>query len=147
MQSSASVTLRASHAFSSNLTLQLYAQPFLSAGEYTQLGEVVAAGARARNERVRGFDALTEVDGDLRASTPRGSLSFERPDYTFAEVRSNAVLRWQYRPGSALFVVWSQERTHEGDATGFEPAPQARALLDRDGTNVFLIKVSHWLGR
>jgi hypothetical protein len=63
------------------------------------------------------------------------------------EVRSNAALRWQYRPGSALFLVWSQERTHDGEATGFEPAPQARALFRREGTNVFLIKVSHWLGR
>ncbi len=147
LQSSASVTVRAGHAFTSNLTLQLYAQPFLSAGEYSRLGEVVAAGASTRRERIRSFDGVTVVNGDMRASTPRGSLSFERPDYTFAEVRSNAVLRWQYRPGSALFVVWSQERTHEGDATGFEPAPQARALLERDGTNVFLLKVSHWLGR
>ena len=147
LQSSASVTLRASHAFSPNLTLQLYAQPFLSAGEYARLGEVVAAGARSRGERVRTFDAVTQSGDDLRGATHDGLLSFERPDYTFAEVRSNAVLRWQYRPGSALFLVWSQERTHDGDATGFAPAPQARALFERDGTNVFLIKVSHWLGR
>ena len=147
LQSSASVTMRASHAFSSNLTLQLYAQPFLSAGEYSRLGEVVAAGAGTREQRVRDFAGLAIDGDDVRASTAEGIVEFERPDYSFAEVRSNAVLRWQYRPGSALFLVWSQERTHDGEATGFEPAPQARALLRREGTNVFLIKVSHWLGR
>jgi hypothetical protein len=147
LQSSASLTLRASHAFSPNLTLQLYAQPFLSAGEYSRLGEVVSARASSRDTRIHDFEGIEVTGDDVRATTPAGTLTFERPDYTFAELRSNAVLRWQYRPGSALFLVWSQERAHDGEATGFEPAPQARALLKREGTNVFLVKVSHWLGR
>jgi hypothetical protein len=147
LQSSASLTVRASHAFSPNLTLQFYAQPFLSAGEYTRLGEVVAARAGSRDDRIDDFSSVEVLGNDIRATTPRGLMTFERPDYTFAELRSNAVLRWQYRPGSALFLVWSQERSHEVEATGFEPSPQARALLKRQGTNVFLIKVSHWLGR
>jgi hypothetical protein len=147
LQSSASVTVRASHAFSPNLTLQLYGQPFLSAGEYSRLGEVVAARAGSRDDRIRDFASVEVAGDDIRATTPRGMMTFERPDYTFAELRSNAVLRWQYRPGSALFLVWSQERSHDGGASGFEPSPQARALLKRQGTNVFLVKVSHWLGR
>jgi hypothetical protein len=146
-QSSAALIVRASHAFTANLTLQLYAQPFVSAGEYRRIGEVVAARAESRERRVRDFSDLTVDGSDLQASSDGATLRFDRPDYTLGELRSNAVLRWQYRPGSALFLVWSQERRHEGSVHPFAPRRQATDLLGRRATNTLLLKISHWIGR
>jgi hypothetical protein len=75
------------------------------------------------------------------------ALAFDRPDYSTAAFQSNAVLRWQYRPGSAFFVVWAQSRDGSTDAAGFDPTLQTRELFGRPGTNVLLVKASHWLGR
>ena len=141
--------LRASYAISSRLTLQLYAQPFLSAGEYHALGTVADARAASFGERVRPFapDAVAPASGDqLEARTPSGTLRFDRPDYSVAELNANAVLRWEYRPGSAIFVVGSQGRSYEGDAAS-GIGSQARDLFAVPATNVVLVKVSHWLGR
>jgi hypothetical protein len=55
-------------------------------------------------------------------------------------------VRWEYRPGSSLFVVWSQGRTVDGTPEPFASS-QARDLLRAEGTNVLLVKVSHWIGR
>jgi hypothetical protein len=150
LQTTAAVMLRASYALSSRLSLQLYAQPFLSAGEYRTLGEVSNAGARTLGDRVRPFlpDAVVRTGDDgLEAQTPTGTLRFDRPDYSVAELNANAVLRWEYRPGSALFVVWSQGRSHDGAAAPFDMRSQAKDLFAAPATNVVLVKVSHWMGR
>jgi hypothetical protein len=64
-----------------------------------------------------------------------------------AELNANAVLRWEYRPGSALFVVWSHGRSHDGAAAPFDMGSQTRDLFAAPATNVVLVKVSHWMGR
>ena len=150
LQTTAAVMLRASYALSSRLTLQLYAQPFLSAGEYRALGDVADAGAHSLADRVRPFapGALARTsDGGLEARVPTGTLGFDRPDYSVGELNANAVLRWEYRPGSALFVVWSQGRSHDGVAAPFDMTSQTRELFAAPATNVLLVKVSHWIGR
>jgi hypothetical protein len=148
-QSTAALMLRASYALSSRLSLQLYAQPFLSSGEYRALGTVADPRAATFGDRIRLFapDAIGRASGDqLEARTAAGTLRFDRPDYSVAELNANAVLRWEYRPGSALFVVWSQGRSHEGeDASGMRS--QTGDLFAAPATNVLLVKVSHWLGR
>lgn len=150
LQSTAALMLRASYSLSSRLSLQLYAQPFLSAGEYRTLGTVANPRAGAFRDRVRVFapEALNPTTGDqLEARTPSGTLRFDRPDYSVAELNANAVLRWEYAPGSALFVVWSQGRSYDGEPGRFDMPSQSRDLFAAPATNVVLVKVSHWLGR
>ena len=150
LQSTAAVMLRASYALSSRFTLQLYAQPFVSAGEYRALGTVASSRAATLGGRVRRFapDALGRAgDDQLEARTAAGTLRFDRPDYSVAELNANAVLRWEYRPGSSLFVVWSQGRSYDGTAAPFDAAAQTRDLFATPATNVVLVKVSHWMGR
>jgi len=142
--------LRGSYALSSRLSVQLYAQPFLSAGEYRALGEVASSRARPFAQRVRLFtpDAIRATnDGSLAIGSSTGVLSIERPDYAVAQLNANALLRWEYRPGSALFVVWSQGRNVDGQAAPFDIGGQTRDLFRAPATNVVLVKVSHWLGR
>jgi hypothetical protein len=150
LQSTGAVMLRGSYALSSRLSVQLYAQPFLSAGEYRALGEVASSRARPFAQRVRLFspDSMHGTnDGSLAIGSSTGVLSIARPDYAVAQLNANALLRWEYRPGSTLFVVWSQGRNVDADAASFDIGGQARDLLRAPATNVVLVKVSHWLGR
>ena len=73
-----------------------------------------------------------------------GSYSFANPDFSFRQFRSNLVLRWEYRPGSSVYAVWSQGRTDE--AAGWDSSFRAnwKSLWSTAPDNVFLVKLSHW---
>lgn len=76
-----------------------------------------------------------------------GSAPFTlEPDFTVRALQGNAVLRWEYRPGSALFVVWQQSRNGFDNAGDFRFGRDARGLFTDTPTNVFLVKLSYWLG-
>ena len=94
-QTTASVDVRAGYTFSRALTLQLWAQPFASAGRYGALREVSDARAATFAARYRVLDAAA-----------RDRLALDDPDFGVRELRANAVARWEFRPGSALFLVW-----------------------------------------
>ena len=147
-QTTMSLTARLNLTFTPALSLQLYAQPFVSAGEYRTLGEVRDARARALDRRVATFGTISEGrDGELRIDrgSGRAALTLDNPDFTVRELTSNAVLRWEYRPGSALFLVWGQARDDDSDAADFSLARQARELWRVKGTNVLLLKASYRL--
>ena len=127
-QTTASLTTRLSYTFTPTLSLQYYTQPFISAGRYSSAMEVADAGARGFGDRFRAVDA--------------GKL----PDFNFKQLRSNAVMRWEYRPGSTLFVVWNTELEDESGVGTFDLMRDTRRLFGSDGTNVLLIKLSYWLG-
>lgn len=149
-QTTAMLVTRLDWSFTPRLTFQLYAQPFLSAGTYGRLGSVDDAHAASSDARVRRFapNELSRTSGgDWRATTGGSSLDFGDPNFAFNELRTNSVLRWEYRPGSTLFFVWSHGRSTDGSSLGFDLRRQARELGEARGDHVFLLKVSHWLGR
>jgi hypothetical protein len=139
--------------FSPTLSFQLYAQPFTFAGEYRVFKELAAP--RTYTFTVYGRDQGSTIAYDAAARrytvhpdgrVPGDSLQFDNPDFRTRSLRTNAVLRWEYRPGSTLFVVWTQARF----TSLADPAFDARhylgheLLLDRP-TNVLLVKVNYWL--
>jgi hypothetical protein len=131
-QSSLAITLRMDLAFSSNLTLQLYAQPFASRGELDDYREVVAPRAE------RPSDRFLPLDPGLRpASEPASS-------FAVTDLRSNLVLRWEYRPGSRLYVVWSQARHDSGADPLLRFPGDALAVFDAPPANRLLVKLSFW---
>jgi hypothetical protein len=148
-QTTAMLVTRLDWSFTPRLTIQLYAQPFLSAGTYGRLGAVGDAQAASSDARVRRF-APNEMSrtggGDWRATAGGDSFEFGDPNFAFNELRSNSVLRWEYRPGSTLFLVWSHGRSTDGSSPGFDLRRQARELGKARGDHVFLLKVSHWFG-
>jgi hypothetical protein len=86
-----------------------------------------------------------QVDPD--GSGPASSFAIDNPDFRVHSLRGNAVVRWEYRPGSALFFVWQQSRSgfqpYEGD---FSPGRDVRDIFGRP-SNVFLVKATYWLAR
>ena len=95
--------------------------------------------------RVTGANREYLVDPDGAGSA--ASFSFGDPNFNFRSLRGNAVLRWEYRPGSTLFLVWTQSRSDTAQFGDLHFDRDRRALFDADPTNIFLIKVNYWLNR
>jgi hypothetical protein len=153
-QRTAAMTTRINYTFAPNLSLQFYAQPFISAGEYSEFREVVDPRASRFAERFNTFsdDQISRDPETGRYAVRRGGSEQETPDFTFGDpnfnfrqLRSNAVLRWEYRPGSTLFLVWSQGRTGFDESGEFRFRHDARELFDAPSTNVFMVKLNYWL--
>ena len=142
-----SLTSRLDLAFSPALTLQLYAQPFLSAGTYSDFKEVTAPRAAKYADRFRRISAQL-VDNVYKADTNGdgvADISFDNPAFNVKDFRSNVIVRWEYRPGSTFFLVWSQGRHVDADATPFRLSQDAGDLFRTAPENVLLLKMTRWL--
>jgi len=153
-QRQAYVTLRANATFSPTLSFQLYAQPFAFAGDYTEFKELRARKTFAFNTYGRDNGSTISRTGNTYVVQPDGAvagdtLRFTDPDFRTRAVKVNAVLRWEYRPGSTLFVVWTQSRSGyvPYDAEFDLQRDFTRELFRDRPTNVLLVKVSYWLTR
>jgi hypothetical protein len=151
-QTTLAMDTRVEWTFTPNVSLQMYAQPFVASGRYENFKEIekprtydFAQYGKDRGTITRSSSGVYTVDPDGSGAAP--SFQFGDPNFNVRNLRGNAVLRWEYRPGSALFFVWQQERS------GFEPIGDFSASRDigdifkTQPTNVFLIKATYWLGR
>ncbi|HEX8318189.1 DUF5916 domain-containing protein [Longimicrobium sp.] len=156
-QHTVSMSTRLNWTFSPTLSLELYAQPFVAAGDYRNFKEF---------ERPRSLDRRTFTDTELSVAATRADgtpgtyrldtdgdpaadqdFRFDNPDFNVRSLRGNAVLRWEYRPGSTLFLVWQQQRS-DGQAYGdFEFGRDANGIFDSKPDNVLVIKATYWIGR
>ncbi|CAN5207726.1 hypothetical protein BH18GEM1_BH18GEM1_17310 [soil metagenome] len=143
------LTTRVEHTFTPRFGIHLYAQPFVSAGDYGGFREVIDPRAGAFDERFADFgeDGIVLEDGVFRVDRdgPGGEIEFDDPNFNFRELRSTLVARWEYRPGSTAYLVWSQDRDSEVSDPRFRPGADLGELFDAEARNVFLIKVSGWL--
>jgi hypothetical protein len=147
-QTTVGLSLRADYAFSPTISLQLYAEPFVSAGAYAEYKRV--ADPLADRYQDRFTNLVTRSDGGTIHADVDGTgteESFDAPDFNFKQFRSNAVLRWEYMPGSALFVVWSQGRNHHVQDGDFRFGGDVRDLFGVAPQNVFMVKLSYWMSR
>ena len=121
------LTARANFTATPTLSLQLYAQPFVTTGEYGNWRELAAPRAAAYADRFRSY----------RTTAPAG--------FNVKQFNSNAVIRWEYRPASTLFLVWQQGRAQELTGRGiFVPGRDVRDLFGARPLNTLLLKASYW---
>ena len=125
-QRTVSVTTRLDFTATPTLSLQFYGQPFVTTGEYSDVREVVDPRAARYEDRFAPW-----ATGD-----PGG--------FDYKQFRSNTVLRWEYRPGSTLFLVWAQGRTSDDAFESFDLRRSTRRLFERHPENTFLVKASYW---
>jgi len=135
-QTTASVTLQLNYTFTATTSLQVYAAPFISKGTYSSVRQLSATPRAA------------SYDDRYAPFTPGASFTAVPMGFNYRAFQSNVVFRWEYRPGSTLFVVWNEGRT------GFDPAEgtngylgDLRDLFQVHPVNTFLVKVSYWLNR
>jgi hypothetical protein len=128
-QTTVSLTTRVNYTITPQLSVQIYAAPFVSAGDYGSFKHLVNGRAVRYADRY----APTEYDAN--------------PDFNFRSFRTTNVLRWEYKPGSALFVVWQQGREDVVDAGQFQFGRDFRGVFGAPSRNVFLVKWSYWINR
>ena len=145
-QTSLSANIRLNWSFTPNLSLQLFAQPLISSGGYTDYKELAQPNTYSfahYGENGSTFDPATlRIDPDGPGPAP--AFTVDRPDFNFKSLRGNAVFRWEYGPGSTFFLVWTQERTETDDTGEFRLGPDTRRLLKADANNIFLAKLSYY---
>ncbi|CAN5881690.1 hypothetical protein BH11GEM1_BH11GEM1_32960 [soil metagenome] len=152
-QSTLSLETRVDVTISPALSFVMFVQPFVSAGSYTDFKELLAPGtyAFARYGTERGtlaYDAMSArytVDPDGVGSAP--SFTIAQPDFNVRSLRGNAVVRWDYRPGSSLYFVWQQQRSDFAPLGDFDSRRDVGAIFRTIPTNVFLVKATYWLGK
>ena len=151
-QTALSVVTRADWTFTPALSLQVYAQPLVASGGFRDFKELRAPRTFDFDVygRDRGTIALSNgvyrVDPDGNANTAN-SVAFGNPDFNFRSLRGNAVLRWEYKPGSTLFFVWQQQRSGEEPIADFRFGRDYSALFRQKPENVFTLKATYWLAR
>jgi hypothetical protein len=131
-QRTVGLQLRLDYTASPTLTLQAYAEPFVTRGTYSDVKELANPRAAAYANRLKPY-------GDTAVANHPGGFNFK-------QFRSNVVMRWEYRPGSTLFLVWTQGRQDAGPDGGTKAyESDIRDLFRTRPDNTFLVKVAHWL--
>jgi hypothetical protein len=90
------------------------------------------------------YDAENRTYRLYNGINPEPVYTFADPDFNFREFQSNLVARWEYRPGSVLYLVWTNNRTSSENITNDELGYNFKALFNEPAQNVFLIKFSYW---
>jgi hypothetical protein len=119
------VTLRSTYAIHRDLTLQMFLQPFVAVGDYSDVRRL----ARARSFD---FEPVTMADN---------------PDFNNKSLRGNVVLRWEYVRGSTLFVAWNMSTSDTARPGAFRPLRDLGDAFGADGTQAVMVKMTYWLGR
>ncbi|MDX1326794.1 MAG: DUF5916 domain-containing protein [Arenibacter sp.] len=148
-QRTLSMSLRLNYTINPNLSIQYWGQPFISNGRYSEFKEVINPLAKSFNDRIASYqdqqvsfqNEVYSVDTDLDGNT---DFTFNNPDFSVIQFRSNLVFRWEYIPGSELFFVWSQDVSRFGDPQ----SPLFNNLKDQlfngeKPKNIFLLKATY----
>jgi hypothetical protein len=151
-QTTHSLTLRLNVHLTPDLSIQYYGSPVVSSGRYVAFKKATETLAEGYEDRFHlyGPDEITFVPEENAYEVqeagggPGSRYSFGNPDFSFREFRSNLVVRWEYRPGSSLYVVWSQGRTSDSDLYDDSLGNSFDALWRSAARNVFLVKLQHW---
>lgn len=130
-QQTLGLTVRFDYTASPTLTLQVYANPFVSKGTFSNVREIA-------NARAADYASRFAAYGDTAVTGNPGGFNFK-------QFNSNTVLRWEYKPGSEIFLVWTQGRQDVDGVAGTRSfTGDVRDLFHTHPLNTFLIKVSHW---
>ncbi len=145
-----SLSTRLNYYFTPSLSLQLYAQPFIATGDYRSPRALVQPRTYAfRNYGTGGSTLATDpatgattIDAD--GAGPAPAFTYGNQDFRIRSIRSNLVLRWEYRPGSTVFLVWNQNRFNFGSDPRFRPFRDLGDIFSDDMQNVFLVKANYY---
>jgi hypothetical protein len=153
---------RMNAAFSPVLSLQLFVQPLLSSGDYRTYKQFLAPGTYTFDAFAEGSHIISgDTDGCVGGRTcvdadhtrhidfdgnGIADYSFGDRDFNVRSLRGNAVLRWEYAPGSTLFLVWQRRQANESHAGDFRFSRDLSAMMRAPAENVFMVKLRYWLG-
>jgi hypothetical protein len=151
VQKTFSFTFRLNYSVNPELTIEYYGQPFISAGEYTNYKLITNPRAEQFKDRYVVFEEnnisynfdLTRINFDENRDNIT-DYSVSNPNFNVQQFRSNLVIRWEYLPGSTIFLVWSQSRNYQDSSGSFAYGENMKQLFNTQPNNVFLLKFSYW---
>lgn len=152
-QKTLSASLRVNYNITPDLSIQYWGQPFLASGKYSEFKRITDSRADSYSDRFSLFRnnelAYQAADEIYLVSNSAGNrlYSFDQPDFNVKEFLSNMVVRWEYRPGSTIFLVWSQTRNQSVSNGYFDFGKDMTTLFEDKPYNVLLLKMSFRLGR
>jgi hypothetical protein len=143
-QQTASLTFRGELFITPELSIQYYGSPFYSVGKYSEFKRVNQSGAKSLDDRFEVLDvSYNSADNSYSFDHNANTWSFDNPDFSFMQFRSNLVLRWEYNLGSTLYFVWAHDRSDWQSA--YNPVSDITGdLFAIPGNNVFMIKLNFW---
>ncbi|MCH7530381.1 MAG: carbohydrate binding family 9 domain-containing protein [Gemmatimonadetes bacterium] len=155
-----SMVTRVDWTFTPTLSLQLYAQPLLSSGDYLEYKQLAraesydffgfeAGSAETLEDGIRCTSNICNVDGKQYVDFDGDGTtdySFTDRDFNVRSLVGNTVLRWEYRPGSTIFLVWQRQQFSSVPIGDFDLSRDAGALFGAPADNRFIIKMNYWLG-
>jgi hypothetical protein len=152
-QREVSASVRLDWTFSPKLSLQIFLQPLISVGAYSGFKELRAPRTYtfnrygADNGSTIAYDeAGGEYGVDPDGGGPAASFTFSNPDFNVTSLRGNAVVRWEFLPGSTAFFVWTHSTHDDADPGSFDFGRDVGKLFGRENyDDVFLIKIAYWL--
>ncbi|MBN2425582.1 MAG: carbohydrate binding family 9 domain-containing protein [Calditrichaceae bacterium] len=148
-QKTFSAGVRLDWTFTPKLSFQLYMQPLISAADYYDYKELIHPKSYDFRLLDHGNSTLMEendqivFDHDGQAATE--PVTWDNPDFNITSLRGNAVLRWEYRPGSAIYLVWTQSRFEENETHQFQMRKSLSDIVHSKADNIFMLKINYWL--
>jgi Domain of unknown function (DUF5916)/Carbohydrate family 9 binding domain-like len=146
-QKTLGITFRINYTINPELSIEYYGQPFVSAGKYSAYKKITQPDAGTFRQRFYEYNP-SELTLDPLTNTYNvndgGTYSFGNPDFNFRQFRSNLVVRWEYLPGSTIYLVWSQGITSTDTNGLFSYGNDIKKLYSMTPTNIFLVKFSYW---
>ncbi len=147
-QRTLSMSLRLNYTINPDLSVQYWGQPFISRGRFRDFKSIADATANSFEDRFRSYGSgqIALEDGTYGVDEDRDGtvdFSFGDPDFSTVQFRSNLVIRWEYVPGSEIFLVWSQDVSRNGDpAQGLLPG-LGDNIFGQKPQNIFLLKATY----
>ncbi len=150
-QNTLNLTFRADICLTPNFTIQYYGSPFITAGKFFNFKRVTDPKAEKYSDRLHILqgteiqyndkDGVYNIDENNDGFT---DYSFDKPDFNFQEFHSNLVLRWEYKPGSTFYFVWTHGRSNYVNENIVSMNKNFNKLLDIKPQNVFMVKFNYW---
>ncbi len=142
------LTLRANYNISPYIAIQYYGSPFISQGSYNRFRHVIKP---MESEYFNRFFYYTEnniaysaTDNKYTVNENNTTFSFDNPDFQMREFKSNFVFRWEYKPGSVFYFVWSHQRTNNNSPYFSAIKTSIKDMFDKNPDNVFMIKLNYY---
>ncbi len=149
-QKTISASIRLDWTFNPTMSLQLYLQPMISVGDFSEFKELAAPKTDRFNVYGHGSSTISyNKDADEYTVDPDGNgnaanFSFSNPDFNFKSLRGNVVFRWEFLPGSVFYLVWSHDQTDFAEPGQFNLRRSLKNLMNAKSDNVYMAKITYW---
>lgn len=143
-QQTLGITFRVDYNITPELSIQYYGSPFATVGKYSDFKKVTDPKASNYTNRFAGITSTLNSSNTYEVSENNNNYTFSNPDFNFSQFRSNLVFRWEYRPGSQFYLVWSQDRTAFSQPGSQNLNDGMSSIKGIFPNNILLAKFNYW---